>query len=256
MNILVGESQSNCRAVNAVNRVQHLIKMVKKDALASRLSTTVKSSDPVPAWMVEWSAGLNTRYVRSQIGRTASKEARGQDGQAPVAVLGENAMHMTSKKTSKSGPKMDAKFHDGKWLGLTVKSDESIIGTPREVIKAKTVRRLPEYQRWRAEKVMNIRGVPSNPIPGVGGDHVPLEANEARHAELGENEHVPAQERGECDTRTTVAAPDRTLRRIYVTFRACGVTEGCPERREVGNGQIDAAQQRMQTKDREENRAR
>ena len=56
-------------------------------------------------------------------------------------------MCMTSKHTSKSAPKVDAKFHDGMWLGLRMKSDQSIIGTLDGVIKAKTVRRLPEDQR-------------------------------------------------------------------------------------------------------------
>ena len=61
---------------------------------------------------------------------------------------------------------MDAKFHDGTWLGLRMKSDESIIGTPHGVIK-KTVRRLPEDQRWCAEEVLSIRGVPPNPVLNV-----------------------------------------------------------------------------------------
>ena len=72
--------------------------------------------------------------------------------------------------------------------------------------KAKTVRRLPEDQRWRAEKVLNFRPTPH---PGVGGDHIPIGANEARRAEPGEDEHVPAQEREEWDSRTTVVAPDQ-----------------------------------------------
>ena len=55
-----------------------------------------------------------------------------------------------------------------------MKSDESIIGTLNGVIKAKTVRRLPEDQKWCAEEVFNIRGVPSNPLPGDGGDHIPI----------------------------------------------------------------------------------
>ena len=37
-------------------------------------------------------------------------------------------MHMTSKNTSKSGPKVEAKFHDGMWLVLRMKCDDSIIG--------------------------------------------------------------------------------------------------------------------------------
>ena len=75
-----------------------------------------------------------------------------------------------------------------------MKSDESIIGTPKGVIKAKTVRRLPKDQRWCAEELLNLREIPSNPVPGAGGDHIPNEANGTRHAERGQDEHVPTQE--------------------------------------------------------------
>ena len=65
-------------------------------------------------------------------------------------------MYMMSKKTSKSGPKVDAKFHDGIWLGLRMKSDESIIRTLSGEVKAKTVRRLPADQRWFVEEVVGL----------------------------------------------------------------------------------------------------
>ena len=35
-------------------------------------------------------------------------------------------MYMPSKNTSKSAPKVDAKFHDGVWLRLRMESDWSI----------------------------------------------------------------------------------------------------------------------------------
>ena len=54
-------------------------------------------------------------------------------------------------------------------------------------------------------------------MPGAGGDHIPIEANGARRADLGEDEHVPVQEREECDTRTPAAAPDPTVTRMSVT---------------------------------------
>ena len=62
--------------------------------------------------------------------------------------LGKKIMYMTSKNKSKSGPKVNAKFHDEICLGLRAQSYESIIGTPSgSLIKAKTVRRPPEDQR-------------------------------------------------------------------------------------------------------------
>ena len=61
-----------------------------------------------------------------------------------------------------------------------------------------------------AEEVLTIRGVPSHPVPCAGGDHIPIEGHWAKRAELGEEEHVPVQDRGECDTRTTATVPDPT----------------------------------------------
>ena len=118
-------------------------------------------------------------------------------------------MYMTSKNTSKSGPKVDAKFHDGIWLWLRMNSDGSIIGTPSGVIKAKTVRRLPEDQRWCTEEVLSTRGIPSNPVPSTGKDHIPTEVNGTKHA--------LAREREKCDARPIVAAPDPTVRGMYMT---------------------------------------
>ena len=107
------------------------------------------------------------------------------------------------------GHDAQAPAHDGIWLGLRTKSDEWIIGTPNDVIKAKTVRRLAEDQRWCVEEVLNTQGIPSNPVPGAGGGYIRIEANGTKHAERGEGEHAPAQEREKCDTRTTVAAPTK-----------------------------------------------
>ena len=58
------------------------------------------------------------------------------------------------------GRKVDAKFYEGIWLELRMKS-ESIIGTPSGVSTAKTVRKLPEDQIWRAEEVLSFRGIPT-----------------------------------------------------------------------------------------------
>ena len=52
--------------------------------------------------------------MKGRTGRTACREARGHDAQAPVAEFGEKIMYTTSKNVSKSGPKVDAKFHDGR----------------------------------------------------------------------------------------------------------------------------------------------
>ena len=66
MNSPVDELQSIGSVENAVQRVIRTL----KDAMEKRLNTRVKSSDPIFPWIVEWSAGLITRYVKRQSGRT------------------------------------------------------------------------------------------------------------------------------------------------------------------------------------------
>ena len=83
-------------------------------------------------------------------------------------------------------------------------------------------------ESWRAAEVLNIRGVPSNPVPGAGRDHMIIEVSGSRHAERGEDEHAPALERENCDTLSRVAVSDPTERRMYITrslIREYGVTE-------------------------------
>ena len=95
--------------------------------------------------------------------------------------------------------------------------------------------------------MLNIRGVPSDPVSGAEGDHVPTEAHRVRHAELGGDEHMPTQEREECDTRTIVAALDRILRIFYVQRAHQGIRchRGALGMHGDGNGQVNATQQRV-----------
>ena len=173
---------------------------------------------------------IDHKIVNGQLGRTVYTEARGHDAQAPVAEFGEKiTVHDVEGKRSNSGPKVDARLHDGIRLGLRMKSDESIIGTPNGVIKAKTARRLPVDQRWRTEEVLSKRGIPSNPVPSTGKDNIPTEVKGTKHAERGEDEHAPARKHKKCDVRTTVVALEPTVRRMYVTrthTRECPTCKG------------------------------
>ena len=54
-------------------------------------------------------------------------------------------------------------------------------------------------------------------MPGASGDLIPIEARGTNHAECGKDEHMPAQEREKCDTRSTGAAPDLAVGGMYIT---------------------------------------
>ena len=139
----------NDRVENALQRVQGLIRTLK-DALERRLNTKIRSNDPIFPWMVEWSARLITRNAKSQTSRTAHREARGHDAKARSRsrVRREDHVHGV-KEHEQEWAESRCEVPRRIWLRLRMKSDESIIGTPYGVIKAKTARRLPEDQKTR-----------------------------------------------------------------------------------------------------------
>ena len=164
----MGESQSNGRVENAVQRVQGLIKTLKE-----ALDGGGKA------------AGLITRYLK---------------GQKKAEPRVEKLADMMRKQVWRED------------LYMPSEHEQECPGGGRKV----------------AEEVLSMRGIPSNPVPGVGGDHIAIETNGSRHAERGEDEHTP---RGKCDTLPTVAALDPTVRKMYITrahIRDYGATEGCP----------------------------
>ena len=61
---------------------------------------------------------------------------------------------------------------------MSVLQNENLVGTEKGVIKCRTVRRMPEEQRWNKELVPNMKGSPWEPVPGVRGEHVLVETNE------------------------------------------------------------------------------
>ena len=65
----VGESQSNGKAENAVQRVEDLVRTYQA-ALGSRLKCKVPIGHPIMRWMVEHAASLYNRYVTNEDGAT------------------------------------------------------------------------------------------------------------------------------------------------------------------------------------------
>ena len=126
------------------SRERHGLVRKTDDALEN---TRIRSCDLIFVRM------LITRCVKGQTGRAAYRVVRGHDATAPVAEFGEKIRNITSKTASKSRPRMHAKFHYGICLELSMKSDESIIGTPNRVIKTKK----PQDQRWRDEELLHTK---------------------------------------------------------------------------------------------------
>ena len=82
-------------------------------------------------------------------------------------------------------------MHDGVWLGLLVKSDEHIIGTPNGIVRARTVRRLTPDRQWSAEARRAIRGPPRQPDPSTRSLKIPAVPGVAEETDIADPD-IPA----------------------------------------------------------------
>lgn len=152
-----------------------------KSELEVRWGVPVGPEHPVFPWLFEWAAGIITRYVEvGKSGSTAAQIIRGSRAHRNIAHFGEKVMYQRAKISSPPKCNMEDNFKEGVFLGMRLRSDEILIGTKNGVIKARTVRRKAEQERWDKDLGKAMRGTPQVPVPGRGGDHIPTSIAVAR----------------------------------------------------------------------------
>ena len=72
---------------------------------------------------------------------------------------------MIQGRTTKSA---DSRWTAGCWVGRSELSDEHILLTERGIRMTRTVRRVPESERWDKKLILAALGVPWNPMTGPG----------------------------------------------------------------------------------------
>jgi len=63
------------------------------------------------------------------------------------------------------------------WLGHARGSSESLVGTKDGVVRAWTIRRMPEGERWGPEAITEMQGAPARPSTVLPGIHIPIAIN-------------------------------------------------------------------------------
>ena len=125
---------------------------VLRSQLEAHWGIKVTPDHAVYPWMVEWAADLITRYADVRgTGRTAVQIARGSRSSRAIAEFGEKVLYMPLKTSSTDRRNMDDRYCDGIFLGMRMRSDEVLIGTPGGVVKARSVRRRAEGEKWDLE---------------------------------------------------------------------------------------------------------
>ena len=132
----------------------------------------------------------------------------------PMAIFGERVCHLSLKTNRRDKSKLE-RMREGIWLGMRMRTNEALIGTPAGVVKARTIRILPE-DKWSAAMILEVRGTPRRPNHLVDDDNV-LRTSMKSHLIIED---------------TTIETRNMKARRVKSLSH--GETPGCPGCKSIG----------------------
>lgn len=163
----VGEHQSNGEVENAVRRIQGMIRTIR-DGLESRYQMEMTGEHEIVPWMIRHAAQSMNRCIVKEDGKTPYQNCKGRPFRKTASEFGECVRHLRAASVGKA--KFDSRWEEGMFIGVRDESNEVLIGTSQEVVKAWTINRKGEEQeRWNREQLVGMRGTPWEPIPGREG---------------------------------------------------------------------------------------
>lgn len=152
----IGEPQSNGAAENAIQRMQGQLRAVQFDVEAST-GARINSAHPLWPWLVEFAAQTLLFWrINSADGLASIQRIVGRSGMTAKPKFAEQTLYRVAKTARQD--KANARWQKGIWLGSIQSSDENLFGTPRGVIKCRSVAPLPEDQRADVGAIDAVRG--------------------------------------------------------------------------------------------------
>ena len=210
---------------------------------------------------MEWAATTLTRFVIRSGGRTSYEKIGGRTrDNLPMATFGERVCYLPLKTNRRDRSKLE-RMREGIWLGMRLRSNEALIGTPDGVVTARTIRIRPKEEKWSGTTILSVRGTPRRPNPLVDDDTIPEHIAENTFDEQGQGDHDREHEESVSQESATVrrseivprTVTEETWRSMYVTRRLIaqyGKTPGFPGCESLGekNGPSHsmACRQRLQ----------
>ena len=238
----VGECACNGRAENAIRRLQEKIRALRNQVECG-IRDKVPDNSPIMAWLVRWVAEVLSKYSVGDDNKSPYQRIRKEDCVVPLVPFGESVMYLPLRTVRNT--KGEAAKRPGVWLGVNERTEETLIGTKHGVVKCRTVSRLAGSDQWSRSAVMEMKGLPWEPVPGRPGPHIPVNINEHGQCDDHDYDDLPVQPTFDDEDET-----ERTYKKgtdkFHVSQRAVakfGETPGCPacrtiQRRGAGSGRI------------------
>merc|ERR1712086_1135898 len=114
------------------------------------------------------------RYTVGEDGKTAHERQTVRTYNLEVVPFGEFVRYKQLGETSQERKSLESSWFEGVWLGHARGSSEALVGTKDGVVRAWTVRMMPEGERWDAEAITEMQGTHSRPSTATSGLHIPI----------------------------------------------------------------------------------
>ena len=159
------------------------------------------------------------------VGKTPLQRLHGRRDNTPILEFGEKILYMPAKPAR--GRKWEPRFHPGVFVGMLKSSSEAVVVTEQGLAiktRAANIRRMPESERWDADRRLGMRAVPWSPDGSDNAFHI--QVGMERPAEM-----VPRSP-GEVLMENKVAKDLSSQSRLRTSL-----SEGCPGSQYLRTGQ-------------------
>ena len=169
----VGESSANGHVERSIRSVQGQLRTIK-DNVEAKMGRKIRRDSNIFRWMIEWAAATLTRYRINSNGKTSYAMIKGRQPKTAIAGFGEKVLYMPMKGSKIDKSKLEPQLEYGIFVGINMRTEETIIETKEGTVKAWTMKRLTPEDRWDWEFMDAVRGEPNQPVPGIPGRHIPI----------------------------------------------------------------------------------
>ncbi len=152
---------SNGVVERAVQAVEQCIRTLKS-SFDERYKVKVDIQHPVITWLCDYASFIMNRLEVGADGKTAYERIKGKRAEVPGLEFGEKVLwkYLPAAKMQK----MNARWGYGLFLGVRTRSGEIVVvdSESRELKYVRTVRRIPEQERWDPANLEWVTMVPWN----------------------------------------------------------------------------------------------
>ena len=160
----VGDPQSNGAAERAVQIAKGMIRTIR-DACEANLAGPIPIDSPLMTWVVDYAAAVMRRFAIGLDGRSSYQRNKGKTPTSMAAEFEEKVWYRPLYPgPANRRPAAEPRFELGCFLTCAETSNEVlVVSATGQVLKTKTLRRLPPSHRWDRDWLLRVTGTEIQP---------------------------------------------------------------------------------------------